>query len=415
MRITATQIAEWAKTKEAQGSLPRLVRRLAHAAGTPTQVAFPAGDSTSLPGWDGELASEHNSPWVPWGTPFWEFSCEAPVTRKANRDYDKRTRQTLNEVHTNSTFVFVSARRWSQKARWLEEKRAAREWVEVRAYDADDLEQWLEQSPPVTLQFAEERGIAGPGVESIAKHWGGWSQQSDPSISAEAFFIDREGAREQFIVDLRRQVEVGQPMPYAIRADSVDEATAFVCAALLAHEDLSAASLVVTEPGGWRFVEQNPTLRVASAARPEIAEKPAYRNGLLVIIPYAAGDMEGHYRGSAGRGGSADLTLERPLIYKFERALVSIGLSKADATRLAATTGRSWSILRRRRSMNPAIRRPAWLGIPQADALSTLCLLGGWSDDKAADREIVPHVSGRTYEEVERAMRYLARALMRKD
>ena len=359
MRITATQIAEWAETKEAQGSLPRLVRRLVHAAGTPTQVAFPAGDSTSLPGWDGELASEHDSPWVPKGKSFWEFSCEAPVTRKANRDYDKRTRQTLNEVHTNSTFVFVSARRWSQKARWLEGKRAAGEWVEVRAYDADDLEQWLEQSTAVALQFAEELGIAGPGVESVVKHWEGWSQQSDPSISAEAFFIDRESTREQFIVDLRRQIEVGQPKPYAIRADSVDEATAFVCAALLAHEDLSAASLVVTEPSGWRFVEQNPALRVAIAARPEIAEKPTYRNGLLVIIPYAAGDMEGHYRGAAGRGGSADLTLERPRIYEFERALVSIGLSKADATRLAATTGRSWSILRRRRAMNPAIRRPA--------------------------------------------------------
>ena len=133
------------------------------------------------------------------------------------------------------------------------------EWVEVRAYDADDLEQWLEQSPAVALQFAEELGIAGPGVESIVKHWEGWSQQSDPSISAEAFFIDREGTREQFIMDLRRQVEVGQPKPYAIRADSVDEATAFVCAVLLAHEDLSAASLVVTEPSGWRFVEQNPS------------------------------------------------------------------------------------------------------------------------------------------------------------
>jgi hypothetical protein len=409
MRITATQIAEWAKTKEAQGSLPRLVRRLVHAAGTPTQVAFPAGDSTSLPGWDGELSSEHDSPWVPKGKSFWEFSCEAPVTRKANSDYDKRTRQPLKEVHTGSTFVFVSARRWSQKAQWLERKRAAREWIAVRAYDADDLEQWLEQSTAVALQFAEELGIAGPGVESIAKHWGGWSQQSDPSISAEAFFIDRESAREQFIVDLRRQIEVGQPQPYANRADSVDEATAFVCAALLAHENLNTASLVVTEPSGWRFVEQNPTLRMAIAARPEIAEKPPYRNGLLVIIPYAAGDMEGHYRGAAGRGGSADLTLERPRIYEFERALASIGLSKADATRLAATTSRSWSILRRRRAINPAIRRPTWLGMPQADALSTLCLLGGWSGDKAADREILTHVSGRTYEEVERDLRYLAR------
>jgi hypothetical protein len=353
--------------------------------------------------------SEYDSPWVPRGKSFWEFSCEAPVTGKANRDFDKRTRQAVNEVRTSSTFIFVSARRWSQKARWLERKRAWGEWGEVRAYDADDLEQWLEQNPAVTLQFAEELGTAGPGVESIVKHWDTWSQQSDPLISAEAFFIDRESARERLITDLRRQVEGGQSKPYAIKADSVDEAAAFVCAALLAHEDLTAVGLVVTEPSGWRFVEQNPTLRVAIAAQPEIAEKPTSRNSLLVVIPYAAGDMEGHYRGAAGRGGSADLTLERPRIYQFERALASIGLSKADATRLAATTGRSWSILRRRRAMNPAIRRPAWLDERQADALSTLCLLGGWAGDKAADREVVTYISGRTYEDVERDLRYLAR------
>lgn len=186
--------------------MPRLVRRLVHTAGTPTQVAFPAGDSTSLPGWDGELASEHDSPRVPKGKSFWEFSCEAPVPRKANRDYDKRTTQALNEIHTNSTFVFASARRWSQKAGWLEGKREAGEWAAVRAYDADDLEQWLEQSTAVALQFAEELGIAGPGVESVVKHWEDWSQQSDPSISLETCFIDREGSREQFVVDLRRQI-----------------------------------------------------------------------------------------------------------------------------------------------------------------------------------------------------------------
>ena len=89
MWISATQIAACAKTEEVQSSLPRLVRRLVHAAGIPTQVAFPAGDSTNLPGGDGELATESNSPWVPKGKSFCESSCEAPVTRKANRDYDK--------------------------------------------------------------------------------------------------------------------------------------------------------------------------------------------------------------------------------------------------------------------------------------------------------------------------------------
>src|SRR5262245_11144143 len=125
MRITTTQIAKRARIKAAQGSLPRLVHKLVHAGGTPTQVAFPVGNSTSLPGWDGELASEHDSPLVQKGKSFWGFSCEAPVTRKPNKDYDKRTRQALNEVHINSTFVFVSAHRWSQKAQWLERKREA--------------------------------------------------------------------------------------------------------------------------------------------------------------------------------------------------------------------------------------------------------------------------------------------------
>jgi len=89
MRITATKIAQWAKTARARLSLPRLIRRLVHTAGTPSQAGFPAGDSTALPGWDGELLSEQGSPWIPNGKSFWEFSCEAQVTTKANGDYTK--------------------------------------------------------------------------------------------------------------------------------------------------------------------------------------------------------------------------------------------------------------------------------------------------------------------------------------
>lgn len=409
MQITTTQIAEWAKTREAQASLSRLVRRLVHTAGTPTQAAFHAGDATNLPGWDGEVVSEHGNPWVPKGRSFWELSCEAQITRKANRDYNKRTKETPDTIRSGAALIVVLARRWPQKPKWLKAKRDAGEWADVRAYDADDIEQWLEQSPAVAVQFGEELGLIGQGVESVARHWEGWSQQSDPSISVEALFIDRENTRERLIAEVRRRLEAGQPELYAIKADSVDEAAAFVCAVLLAYPDLSAASLVVTELSGWRFVGQNPTLKVAVAARPEIAEKPTRRNGLIVIIPYAAGDMEGYYRGAAGRDCGAALTLERPRIYEFEKALASIGLDEGDAKRLAGSIGRSWSVFRRRCAMNPAIRRPAWLDAPQAGALSTLCLLGGWSADNTADREIATRLSGRTYEEVERDLRYLAR------
>lgn len=409
MQITATQIAEWAKTREAQASLSRLVRRLVHTTGMPTQAAFPAGNSVSLAGWDGELVSEHGNSWVPNGRSFWELSCEAQVTRKVNRDYNKRTKETPDTIRSDAALIVVSARRWPQKPKWLKAKREAREWPEVRAYDADDIEQWLEQSPAVALQFAEELGLTGQGVESVAKHWEDWSQQSEPAISVEAMFIDRENTRERMIAEVRRRLEAGEADPYSIKADSVDEGASFVCAALLAHPDLIAASLVVTEPSGWRFVDQNPTIKLAVAARPEVAEKPTRRNGLIVIIPYAAGDMQGYYRGAAGRDCDADLILERPRIYEFEKALVSIGLDEGDAERLAASIGRSWSVFRRRRATNPGIRRPAWIDAPQAGVLSSLCLLGGWSADKTADRDIVTRLSGRTYEEVERDLRYLTR------
>lgn len=408
MQITATQIAEWAKTKKAQAALPRLVRRLVHAAAAATGAAFPAGDSTGLPGWDGELESERGSPWVPKGKSFWEFSCETKVTTKASKDYTKRTLQTPKKIRARATLVVVSARKWSWKTKWLQARSRAKQWKEIRAYDADDLEQWLEQTPAVALQFAEELGLSGPYVESVEKYWADWSQQSHPAITSEALFVDRQGTRDRFLTDLQRRLESGQPEPYTIRADNVDEAAAFACAALLTSPQLRETSLVVTQPSGWGYVEQNPTLKVGLAARPEFAEKPTRRNGLVVIIPYATGDMANYYRGVAGRDSNADLTIERPRIYEFEKALSSIGLDEAESRRLAVSTGRSWSVFRRRCASNPAIRKPAWLDMPQASALSTLCLLGGWSAEKPADREIVAQLSGRPYEEVERAFRHLA-------
>jgi hypothetical protein len=410
MQITATRIVQWARTKEGQAALPRLVRRLIHAGETPLQADFPAGDSTGLPGWDGELLSEHGSPWVPKGKSFWELSCEAGVTSKANKDYAKRTRQTSKKIRTKATFVVLSARRWSQKAAWLKTKRRGKQWAEVRAYDADDLEQWLEQNPAVALQFSEELGLVGQGVESVAKYWENWSQQSNPPIISDAFLIDRRDIRDRFLADILRWLEGGRPEPYSIKADSIDEAAAFVCAALNMHPQLSATCLVVTDPSGWRYVEKNPTIKVALAARREFAEKPTRRNGLVVIIPYATGDMAGYYRGVAGRDSNAELTIDRPRIYEFEKALMSIGLGEAESKRLAVSTGRSWSVYRRRCAANPAVRKPAWLDVPQASVLSTLCLLGGWSAEKPGDREIVAQLSGRPYEEVERALRNLAQA-----
>ena len=407
MKITATKISQWAKTKKAQATLPWLIRRLVHTVGKPTEADFPAGDSTGLPGWDGELVSESGSAWIPKGKSYWEFSCEAAATRKANKDYEKRTRKTFKKIRSKAILVVVTARKWSQKKAWLKKKRQAKKWAAVRAYDADDIEQWLEQNAAVALEFGEQLGLIGQGVESLTKQWEGWSQQSNPQISAEALFIDRQSVTEKVVGELRQRTERNQPELYAVRADSVDEAVAFVCASLIKHLDLTAYSVVVTSAEGWRFVEANPSIKIAIAARPEIAEKPTLRKGLVVVIPYAAGDMAMQYRGVAAR--EQNITVERPKIGEFEKALVSLGIHESDAKRLASTCGRSWSVFRRHHAINPAIRRPTWLTSSESRALSTLCLLAGWSAKSVTDRDLVSRLSARPYEETERDLRFLSR------
>ena len=76
------------------------------------------------------------------------------VTSKANDDYQKRTENPLGLDMATATFVFVSSRRWNSKRKWERECREEGKWRDVRAYDADDLVAWLQQSPEVAEWFA---------------------------------------------------------------------------------------------------------------------------------------------------------------------------------------------------------------------------------------------------------------------
>lgn len=404
MHITASHIAEWANTKakEAQTNLPRLIRRLCFEAATTRQLSFPAGDSTYVPGWDGVLFRERGGTWAPAGKSYWEIGCDQVPTTKANGDYQKRLIQSSAEDRVSATFIFVTPRRWAAKKRWIATQSAKKEWADVRAYDADDLEQWLEQTPAIALQFAEDLGLIGDGVESLSRYWQLWSQQCSPALTPEALFLDRIATRDKLIEKIRGgldQQNVSPPL--TIRADSVEEAAAFAVATLIDVDELADQALVVTAPAGWRFVEANAQLKIVVAARTEVATAPTLRAGLLVIIPHAAGDATAQSQGS-------EVLLERPNIYEFEKALATIGLEESDAKRYALSTGRSWTVFRRQRATNLAIRHPAWLDAPQSASLCLLCLLGAWNADKEADRQVVKRLAARPYEDVERELQQLA-------
>jgi hypothetical protein len=409
MRVTARHIEAWAPLKSAQADLPILLRRLINHAGSRTRVDFPGGDSTSNPGWDGVVVCGGGGGWLPAGRSYWEVSCEGGATAKANRDIDKRIAEVPAAQRRSMTYVHVTARRWSQKRRWARERADRGDWKAVIAFDADDLEQWLEQAPPVQAWFAEQLGQAGHGIESAARHWSHWADQCMPRITVDAILAGREIARAEIEQRIARPDGGDIPIPFAIRADSIGEATAFAAALILSNPLLEASAVFVTAAEGWRFVEQNPLIRIAVAASPEIAEKPVRRAGLTVIIPFAQGDVDGQYSGVAGFDGVKPVTLARPSVEAMEKALEAIGMEPTDARRLAKASGRSWSVVRRHKASSTAVGAPGWLGPDTFDTLATICLLGSWSAEMAVDREIVARVSGLPYETVEKTLLHLAR------
>ena len=62
-------------------------------------------------------------------------------------------------AHKSKEAADASFKAFRADPAWVEAKKAKRLWKDVRAYDASDLEQWLEQSLPAQAWFANERHI----------------------------------------------------------------------------------------------------------------------------------------------------------------------------------------------------------------------------------------------------------------
>jgi hypothetical protein len=122
------------------------MRRLVLASGMHVdRAAFRAGEGVQLGGWDGLVKADSSHAFIPDGISGWEMGTNAGVRGKADGDYTTRSADPLGLDPSHTTFVFVTPRRWSNKEEWATAKRQEGHWKDVRAYDADDLETWLER------------------------------------------------------------------------------------------------------------------------------------------------------------------------------------------------------------------------------------------------------------------------------
>ncbi|WP_419635994.1 HigA family addiction module antitoxin, partial [Thiolapillus sp.] len=200
LSIKARQIEEWAGSQlDARAYLPVLLRKLVHSTGEELRrVDFPGYDNSQRQGSDGFVEAGAATPWVPEGRSYWEFGTNQNPGKKANSDYTARLASVDFSERANSTFVFVTPRNWPGKAVWEKQKNEAGDWKAVRAFDASDLEQWLEQSVPAQIWLAEQLALRVSGYETLEEAWQRWANASDPHLTPEIFSPSIAAYRKTF-------------------------------------------------------------------------------------------------------------------------------------------------------------------------------------------------------------------------
>jgi len=395
LTIKALDIERWADSREARDLLPVLVRGLVQATGVDLErVDFPGFENSQRPGWDGWVEAGTATVWVPEGRSGWELGTSKRPRQKAECDYSRLLGSLPPEDRERCTFVFVTPRNWSRKNEWAKRKEAANDgWRGVRAYDASDIEQWLEGAVAPPIWLAEALGKTIEGVKTLDAHWKRWAHASKPHMTKHIFNSTIERCMESF----QQWLQAAPARPFIVAADSSEEALAFLHC-LFQHGGIpvpqrglpvvfeSAEALTKLAPSTAPFI---PIAANAETQKrlPEVNE----RHHCIAICPRNAVRVE------------PDIALDLLGYDEFKQALESMGITdRHEVSRLAKESGRSPTILRRRLSRIPSIMCPRWAhdeGV--ARRLIPICLVGAWHMEKDADKEALAKQANYHYEEVE--------------
>jgi len=400
LKVSASNIISWVENnnKLAQQELPQIIRRLCFDEQDTKASSFPADDSTFMPSWDGTLVSINGSAWVPAGESVWEIGTDSSVGSKANSDFIKRTEDSSEDFKAENTYIFITPRRWKNKEKWITDNKNKGGWKEVRAYDATDLEEWIDSQPSNAVYIAEILGIGGYGVKSAEAYFNDWANQCKPAITKEALISGRESSFESLDKEFTDNFTKDNYSVISVYSDSIEESVISAIVAVTNNNKLLLNSLVITDEQGWQYVQNNPEVKIVICASPEISKQPSFQNDLTLISPQSLGNKPIDEK---------NIILERASYSEFEKALVALGEEESDAKRLSHQAGRSWSIYRRLKAINPAISKPDWSKYNSL-ALSLLSLTGSWDGNNENDKSFVSSIAQTEYKNIESELLQLA-------
>lgn len=350
LEVRAGDLVRWADTLDARARLSVLLRRLIHSTGTALRtVDFPGNDDSQRPGWDGWVETDVGNPWIPEGHSGWEFGVNKDVAKKADGDFEKSLRQHSESERQAIVFVFVTPRRWSGKNDWVKAKKAEKQWRDVRAYDAVDLEQWLEQSLPAQTWLMQELGQPTQNVRTLERCWDNWSVVTEPPMVPTFFEAAVEDHREKWQTWLNDTVS---KKPFVIEADTTDMGLAFFCCLAKTVPDATHRILVFDKPGVLPSLVQGTVDFLAVVHSPDVErELASVRDKVRAVVIYPR----------SWRHTDGAVVLKETTMSVFDAGLRAMALGAERCRILAIETGGSLTVLRRRLAVNRVMQQPVWV------------------------------------------------------
>ena len=411
--VKAYDLEQWSASRDAQATLPTLLRKLLYALTElpadskepPTRIEMPGGEGVQRHGWDGLVDVQTKSFVVPTGVSAWEISVDQQPRKKAEDDFNARTRDPLGLRPSDVTFVFVTSRKWDGKQKWRDEKRKLGKWKSVEAYDSSDLEAWLELAPGVDVWLAERLGCRLRGAVSIADHWHSLSRLCEPRLKPDVFLAGREKVAEKLKTFL-----LGMPGVMPIECRSPVETLDFVAAYLetvktaateryaMAEDErirVQSRTIVVRDRTQWDGLSQA-TAGLNLIPIPSLPLTPEELNSAVGYghrIVIAATQFSNHRL--------HPIALPRPSRYDLEGALQESGFNREDAAKAARAAGGSLSVLKRGIATVPNAQSPNWCSRPDVAEFFPMLLVGAWDDANELDRSVLSRLSGRPYVELQ--------------
>ena len=309
-------------------------------------IDFPGNDDSQRPGWDGFLNVKNCTAWIPDGISGWEFGVNKDIKSKADHDYEKSLSENDIEKRKNVTFVFVTPKRWPSKNKWVEAKKALKEWKDVRAYDSSDLEQWLEQSVATQVWLGERTCKLFDGIRTLDKCWQDWSTVTEPVLVESLFGTAKQVWCQKITEFLNKDSNV----VLKIEADSYEEALAFLHVAFRDIEKYKYNLLVFDKQGDFSKIIQSDKNFIAVSYSRNVEQEIATERDIKKILIYPHKTIN----------VNPDVVLEPIGYQQFKKSLTEMNLQEDEIKELSQSSGRSLTVLRRKLAKLPSIQTPEW-------------------------------------------------------